>query len=215
MTPETYTNWFAHLRATGPRMSSRQMDACARLAVVLLCGEQSAIRIFRAEVERGRAPASALNMLIAIEHDELLHERALQSFCDYLPTADDGHSLKRKAQRFFASLGRIDDMARHFGQISHLDRAVCKIMWHVENSTVERVSPLMHLARLIKTDEARHVAVSRRYASALGLTSSRRNEDAARINDGLVEMLHPLADSFEVVGVDSDKLFQQIRKVAA
>ena len=215
MTPESLTNWYTHLESAGTRMSSRQMDACARLAVVLLSGEQSAIRIFRAEVERGRAPAEALVTLAAIERDELLHEHALQSFCDYLPRADDGHSLKRRAQRFFAGLGRIDNMARHFGQIAHLDAAVCKIMWHVENSAIDRVSPLRFLATLIKKDEARHVAVSRRYASALGLTPSRRKEDAARINEGLVTMLQPLADSFEIVGVDSDKLFQQIRKVPA
>lgn len=215
MTLDSYVNWYDYLQTAGPRMSTRQMEACARLAIVLLCGEKSAIQIFQAEVARARAPAVALNALQAIEYDEHLHERSLRSFCEFLPHVDDGHALKRRAQRFFASLGRVDDMARHFGQISHLDSAVCKIMWHIENSSINNVSPLLRLAAQIKNDEARHVAVSRRYASTLGLTSSRRYEDAAFISEGLVNMLDPLADSFEVVGVDSDKLFAQIRKAPA
>jgi hypothetical protein len=193
-------------------MSDAEMQACARLAIVLLCGEQSAIQIFSAEVKRGRAPAEAINALRAIELDEQLHERALRAFCEYLPRPDDAHALKRRAQRFFAGLGRIDDMARHFGQISHLDSAVCKIMWHIEKSAISSVSPLCQIAAKIKSDEARHVAISRRYASLLGLTSRKRVEDGIAINEKLIEMLDPVAESFEIVGVDSDQLFAHLRK---
>jgi hypothetical protein len=215
MTPESYADWYAHLQTSGPRMSVTELEACARLATVLLCGEQSAIQIFSAEVRRARAPAEALNVLRAIEVDEQLHENALRAFCEHLPRPGDGHALKRRAQRFFASLGRADDMARHFGQISHLDSAVCKIMWHVEKSSISSVSPLRQIAAMIKNDEARHVVVSRRYASLLGLTSRKRVEDGIAINESLVEMLDPLAESFETVGVDSDRLFAHIRRTRA
>lgn len=193
-------------------MSDAQMLAAARLATVLLCGEQSAIRIFAAEVRLGRAPVSALDTLRAIERDEHLHERALTAFCSYLPVPQDAHGLKRRAQRFFASLGRIDDMARHFCQISHLDAAVCKIMWHVENSSIAAVSPLQLLATRIKNDEARHVSVSRQYALSLNLDKKTRESDREIVAYGLVEMLEPLGQSFEDVGVDTDRLVAHILK---
>lgn len=215
MTPESYADWRAYLQATGPRMSDDEMEACARLTTVLLCGEQSAIQIFSAEVRRGQAPAEALNMLRAIEHDEHLHEQALRAFCEYLPRPDGLHALKRRAQSFFAGLGRIDDMARHFGQISHLDSAVCKIMWHVEKSTIDSVSPLRRIATQIKNDEARHVSVSRRYATSLGLTARKRDDDGIAVTEGLINMLYPLADSFETVGIDTDRLFEHICKARA
>ena len=103
-------------------------------------------------------------------------------------------------------------MARHFGQISHLDSAVCKIMWHLETSTIDRLSPLRIIATQIKNDEARHVLVSRRYAASLGLPSRKRDDDGIAITEGLIDMLQVLADSFETVGVDSDRLFAHIRK---
>jgi len=193
-------------------MTDAQMEASARLVTVLLCGEQSAIRIFSAEVRRERAPAEALDALRAIEYDEVLHEKALRTFQDYLPRPDDAHKLMRSAQRFFSGLGRISDMARHFGQISHLDSAVCKIMFHIEKSSIDSVSPLRRIATQIKKDEARHVHVSRGYATSLGLTSRQRNDDGIVIIEALIDMLTPLTDSFETVGVDSDRVFAHIRR---
>jgi hypothetical protein len=211
MTPRSFADWHAHLETAGPGMTDVQAEACARLAAVLLCGEQSAVQIFAAEVRRNAAPKDALDMLRAIELEEQLHEQALRAFCNYLPDAADGHALRRRAQRFFLELGRTDDIASHFCLIADLDSAVCKIMHHVEKSSVDRVSPLRRIATQIKNDEARHVAVSRKYARLLGMPSRERDDGAATINHGLVEMLSPLADSFEIVGVDSDRLFRQIR----
>lgn len=211
MTPRSFADWHAHLETTGPGMTDVQAEACARLAAVLLCGEQSAVQIFAAEVRRDAAPRDTLHILRVIELEEQLHEQALRTFCNYLPDAADGHALRRRAQRFFLRLGRTDDIAKHFCHIAHLDSAVCKIMRHVENSSIDRVSPLRLIAAQIKNDEARHVAVSRRYARLLGMPTQERGDGAATINDGLVEMLSPLADSFEIVGVDSDRLFKQIR----
>jgi hypothetical protein len=47
--------------------------------------------------------------------------------------------------------------------------------------------------------------------TALGLTAHNRRDDDAEITEGLVGILQPLADSFEVIGVDSDRLFSHIR----
>ena len=205
-------SWYASLQNAGTRMSDPEMEASARLVTVLLCGEQSAIRIFSAEVRRGRAPTEALNALRSIEYDEHLHEQALLTFLSYLPQIDDAHAIKRRAQKFFAGLGRIGNMARHFGHISQLDSAVCKIMWHIEKSTIDKSSPLRRIATQIKHDEARHVAVSRRYAASLGLASNAKDDDSVAVTDGLADMLGTVADSFETIGVDSDRLFAHIRR---
>ncbi len=212
MTPEWYSDWQRELRTAGPRLSDKQLEAAARLTTVLLCGEQSAVRVFAAEVQRGRAPAQALRALSAIEQDEHLHECALLEFAEHLPKPDGLHALKRRSQRFFAQLGRVDDMARHFGQISQLDSTVCRIMWHMEKSSLDKLSPLRLIAEQIKKDEARHVAVSRRYAASLGLARDTRAEDGLYIADRMIEMLDELTDSFESVGVDSDQLFASIRR---
>lgn len=211
MTPKFYERWLTHLRSDGARMSSVQSEACARLAAVLLCGEQSAIQIFAAERGRGRAATAALDALLRIEFDEHLHEKSLVALCEYLPCPDDAHRLKRRAQHFFARIGRESDMAAHFGTIAELDSAVCKIMWHIENSSIDRHSPLRLIATQIKNDEARHVTVSRRYSSALGTTLPDRKDNDVVITERLIKMLDPLTSSFEVIGVDSDRLFQKIR----
>jgi hypothetical protein len=192
-------------------MSDAETEACARLATVLLCGEQSAIGVFTAEIQRGAASAPALDALRAIEHDEIMHERALQAFCEYLPVPGDAHALKRRAQRFFAGLGRVSSLAQQFARIAHLDSGVCKIMWHVESSAIRNISPLRRIAAQIKIDEAQHVAVTRRYATLLGQQAARQRDDGVEIAEKLVVMLEPVTDSFETVGVDCDRLFSHIR----
>mgnify|MGYP001820025849 FL=1 len=212
--PVWYAQWRRNLQSLGPTMSDSQLEASARLATVLLCGEQSAVRIFEKEIERQRPQATAegLRQLRYIARDEHLHETALRAFCGYLPTADDQHRLKRRAQRFFAGLGRVESLAGHFGQIAQLDSAVCKIMWHLERAALRSTSPLRLLASRIKLDEARHVSVSRRYASALGLDVRTRAEESGQVRAGLVEMLQPVGSAFEQLGVDSDRLFADLRR---
>lgn len=195
-------------------LGSRQADATARLAVVLVAGEQSAISIFSAEVKRQSesAEATGLAQLRAIERDEFVHEACLKNLCGFLPEADDAHVLKRRAQRYFAGLGRTADMARHFGQISHLDSAVCQIMWHVERSDLPASSPLRILSTRIKRDEARHVAVSRRHARILGLPTAELAIVGEQVRTDLATMLEPLGASFEEIGVDADRLFRSIAR---
>jgi hypothetical protein len=212
--PRWYEQWRGRLQRTGPGLNDTRLEASARLATVLLCGEESAVRVFAREIERTRAGGelAAVAQLRAIERDELLHETALRAFLEQLPGTADQHGLKRRAQRFFAGLGRADTLAAHFGRIAHLDSAVCRIMWHIEKSALESSSPLRLLAASIKRDEAWHVNVSRRYAAGLGLDEQSRRDAAAEVRAGLVEMLEPVGSAFEVLGVDSDRLFSEVRR---
>ena len=192
-------------------MRDRELEAAARLVTVLLCGEQSAIRVFAAEVERHRDRRNAVRDLMTIEQDEHRHEQALLDLKTFLPVTPDEHRIKRTAQRFFASLGRVDTIGLRFAQIGQLDTAVCKIMYHVERGSMRPDAALRRVASNIKTDEARHVAVSREYARGLGIDLRATRDRVEYVNDQLVDVLSLAADSFEVLGVDSDRLFAHIR----
>jgi hypothetical protein len=207
-------HWPDHLAVFADRMSDAQLEATAGLVTVLLCGEQSATKIFAAEISRARdrLAESALSQLIAIENDELIHEQAMAAVAEKLPSSAGLHAHKRRAQRFFAKLGRIDNIGDQFHQITHLDTAVCKIMWHIERSRSPGISPLRALTGQIKKDEARHVAVSKRYASYLDMKPNRSQARGESTSDGLVNMLEPLGSAFETVGVDSDKLFKHLQR---
>lgn len=210
-----YQTWNKELLANGARANDRQALACARLATVLLCGEQSAIRIFAAEAQRSRHQGAiqAVRQLATIEQDELHHEMALLRFCDYLPTPANSHQLRRHAQRFFSTIGRCESMAQQFSQIAQLDTAVCKIMWHVENSEIDALSPLRLLATHIKLDESRHIAISRQYSDAMGYDRKKFFSDNELLCENLVAMLSAVSSSFEEVGVDCDQLFSRLKQV--
>ncbi len=191
-------------------MADRELEAASRLVTVLLCGEQSAIHVFAKEAARHREQRGAVQDLLAIEQDEHRHEQALMALQEILPSTPDQHRIKRTAQRFFAGLGRVDDLGLRFAQIGQLDTAVCKIMYHVEAGSLRDDAALRRIASLIKTDEARHVAVSRAYAQKLDIDLRSTYDEVTYVNRRLVDMLSLVADSFEVLGVDSDRLFAHI-----
>lgn len=209
--PDWVSSWTSDLVHLGPRMRDRELEAAARLVTILLCGEQSAIQIFAAEAHRQRERRHAVRDLLTIEQDEHRHEQALLDFKAFLPRAGDQHRVKRAAQRFFASLGRVEDLGLRFAQIGQLDTAVCKIMFHVERGSLGRDAAMRQLASNIKTDEARHVAVSREYARGLGIDLRAARDTVEFVNRQLVDVLALVGDSFEVIGVDSDRLFAHLQ----
>ncbi|MEO1204220.1 MAG: hypothetical protein AAFX10_16065 [Pseudomonadota bacterium] len=212
--PDWVAPWTRDLHAHGPRMSDAQLEAAARLTTVLLCGEQSAIQVFAREAMRHRQRRHAVADLIAIERDEHRHEQALTELAGYLPRMPDQHRIKRSAQRFFAGLGRVDGLGQRFAQIGQLDTAVCKVMLHVERGSLPRRSALSRVATSIKADEARHVVVARDYARGLGIDLRAAREEIEHVNHQLVDVLALVADSFEAIGVDCDRLFKHIRRVS-
>ena len=210
--PDWVTPWQRDLVRVGPRMRDRELEAAARLVPVLLCGEQSAIRVFAAEAARHRDRRHAVRDLLTIEQDEHRHEQALLDLTAYLPSMPDQHRIKRTAQRFFAGLGRVDTMGLRFAQIGQLDTAVCKIMYHVERGSMRPDGALRRIASNIKMDEARHVAVARDYARGLGIDLRAARDEVVHVNEQLVNVLGLVADSFETLGVDSDRLFAHLQR---
>jgi hypothetical protein len=209
-----FTHWIEEFSAPSLVMNSRHQEALARLVPALLCGEQSAMKLF--QIEGGHLTGQALNvsvtLLHSIEHDETAHEASLQVLRAKLPAASDEHAIRRRSQAYFAGLGRADSIAHRFGQVSQLDSAVCAIMWHMQHSAVGDNSMIGQLVERIRHDEARHVSISRRHAFALGLSRDDYSRVGELVRGGLTNMLEYVADSFEDIGIDAGVLFTRIKR---
>ena len=216
--PGTEPAWLCaldgHLAPALRRLDEDKRLELARLIPALLCGEQSAVAIFHAEARRLETAAHLTSVALfrAIENDELSHERGLQAMLHVLPVPEDQHTIKRRAQCFYARLGRTAGVAEHFAQIAHLDAAVCRIMRELEGSALAREPVISALFGQLKRDEARHVSVSRWHAAALGMP--RREQDALGedLRKRLVDFLAPLGDAFDALQVDPERLFTRLRR---
>ena len=207
------SRWQAYFADRPLALKPRQLEAIGGLIPSLLCGEQSAVTTFHAEARRLSRDArlESARLFHRIESDERSHEAGLQALLSKVPPAADLHAVKRRAQRFFAGLGRAESVAQHFSQIAQLDRAVCIIMWHIEHSDAGADDAVRIIARQIKRDEARHVSISRRHARALGASADDHRTLGEKISAGLGGLLEPVADRFEAIGIDFDHLARRIR----
>lgn len=206
--------WRRDVRAHPLRLADHQLQALARVVPLLVCGEQSAIAVFGGQAMSltGAATAQLLKPFQAIEDDESGHELAWQTLHAQLPKPADLTQLKRRSQRFFARLGRRSSIGQHFAQVAQLDSAVGAMMWHLERSSVAAEPRLFNLANQVKRDEARHVAVSRRYAKLLGVPRAEYDALGDLVREELVVLLEPVVDALECIGVDSDAMFRRIAK---
>ncbi len=200
--------------ATPIKGSSGRLESFGRVIPLLICGEQSAISVFGSA--RGQYTKPALKILSqefrTIETEEAGHELLWQPLSHHLPVPPDLLKLKRRAAIFFAKLGRANSIAEHFAQVSQLDSAVGAIMWSLERSGMATDSTVREIATHIKLDEARHVSVSRRLTFALGVERDRYEALGDLIRQELIELLTPIADSIEGLGIDSDRMFRKIAK---
>ena len=214
VTKAWFKRWYQVFSDQSLWMNTIHQEALARLVPTLLCGEQSAVAVFHAEAERLSKKVRNVSFSIfrSIEADECLHETGLQMVYAKLPVAPDLHVIKRRSQRFFLKLGQANSVAQHFSQIAQLDSAVCVLMWHIENSVVGCNPMIGSLAGQIKNDEARHVSISRRHALALGVSRNDYRALGEQVFCGLIGLLTPVADSFESIGVDSDRLFTRLQR---
>lgn len=194
--------------------NSSRLESFGRVIPLLVCGEQSAIRVFNsaAAVHGARDLAILKREFTTIEAEEAGHELLWQTLSQQLPTPSDLTKLKRRAAIFFAKLGRAESIAEHFAQVSQLDSAVGAIMWSLERSDMAADLRVREIASHIKCDEARHVSVSRKLAFALGIERERYEELGTMIRHDLIELLMPISDSIEGLGLDSEQMFQKIAK---
>ena len=210
--PAWVDSWRQQISNEKFTISSRHNEALARLMPFLLCGEQSAIQVFGAEVERLRDSSwsKSIRLLKSIESDEYAHEEALQTLSSLLMQPSDLNDIKRRARHFYIRLGNTKGMTEHFARVAQLDACVCIIMNAISNSDLGKNSLATQLVDRIKKDEARHVGVSKKHFHYLGGDETILKRNKRDVSNKLVALLQTEADSFESLGVDSDILFRKL-----
>jgi hypothetical protein len=194
------------------KLTDVQVAALGRLLPSQLCGEESAFQVFWREGYRLSDAqfheSQALAYRIAAEEAE--HERLLQMLCGCCPVPGDLTNILRRTRRFFRKMAS-QDLAIHFARIAALDSSVCIILSSLTRSC-SRAPALAELFNRIRRDEARHVKFSRQHSCRLGADRSLLEGVAIRVRAELVTLLYPLADSFEDLGVDADRLFRRLAR---
>lgn len=195
------------------------LEAFARLVPLLACGEESAIHVFSgaAALEPtmmqygGGTPSATTQALMAIAADEMRHEAWLAAWRARLPDCLD-LATRRRARKFFAGLAS-DDPALHFIRIAALDSAVCQILAPLMacEAPLSEVKEIRTTLNRIRTDEARHVRISRTYATAWGATPEqiRAEWQGARVQ--LATLLESVGPDLAILGANPDKLFRRLK----
>jgi hypothetical protein len=191
-------------------LAEPQIHALGRLLPALLCGEESAFHVFWREA--GRLTDVQLRHSLALARqiagEELEHESLLRELRNCCPVADNLTGIRLRARRFFLSMASRDP-ALHFARVAALDSCVCVILAAVAKP-LARARVVVDTFNRIRGDEARHVRFSRAHSCELGADKSLLADTAACVRSELVALLHPLASSFEDLGLDADRLFRRI-----
>jgi hypothetical protein len=194
------------------RANDRAQLAAARILAVLICAEESAINIFHHEcgrLEQAQLMANHL-ALQEIESEERIHNWLIARARAWYPEPEDLSSIRRRTRRLFMRVGS-RDLATHFARITGLDSGVCISLSALLGSVaVQRISGFARLLRHIRHDEATHVKKSRDHAVSLGFDTRRFHECYELTRVGMVEMLTPIASSFEALDVDPDRMFRRL-----
>ncbi len=193
-------------------LTSAGHEAAARILAILVCAEESAVNIFQHECRRLEQEQVQANRqaLLEIESEERIHDWLIQTARSHYPLPEDIVSIKRRTRRLFMRVAS-RDLGVHFARISGLDSGVCICLTALLGSqTVNDATGFARLLRHIRRDEASHVKKARAHAGFLGFQASAYGDAYELTRTGMVEMLTPVASSFEVMGVDPDRLFKRL-----
>jgi hypothetical protein len=192
-------------------LAESQIGALGRLLPALLCGEESAFQVFWRESCRLSDDQIRQSQALArrIAAEELEHERLLQDLRYCCPVPDDLAGILLRTRRFFLRMASRDP-AVHFARVAALDSGVCVILAAVAKPLV-RARDVVKTLNRIRADESEHVKFSRRHSCELGVDPSLLANTAVRVRGELVALLHPLASSFEDLGLHADHLFRRLR----
>jgi hypothetical protein len=195
------------------RLSDATALALARVLPILGCGEEAASMAFDGLARTLVMDPHAASALRSIAAEELVHDALIRSISDGLPPLASMAGLLRRTRRFHIDLGRGDAIS-HLARIAALDLAVCTILARLFRPG----APLMADARVaavfrrIARDESRHVRLSR--TLALDRRDGRRlRAIAAPVRAALAGLLSLVADEFEALGVDADRLLADLARL--
>lgn len=186
--------------------------AIARILAVLVCAEESAISLFHHECGRldREREASHQQALRQIESEERVHNWLIQQARACFPAPSDLDSIRRRTRRLFMRVAS-RDLGTHFARITGLDSGVCISLSAILGSArVKRLNGFPRLLRHVRHDEATHVRKSRDHAVDLGFDTTQFHECYELTRTGMVDMLTPIAGSFEALEVDSQRLFKRL-----
>lgn len=186
--------------------------AAARILAVLVCAEESAINIFNHECARLEQAQIAANQraLREIESEERVHNWLIQQARSWYPEPEDLPAIRRRTRRLFMRVGS-RDLGTHFARITGLDSGVCiSLSALLGSDKVKRMRGFARLLRHIRHDEATHVKKSRDHAVNLGFDPQNFHDCYDLTRTGMVEMLTPIASSFEALETDPDRLFRRL-----
>ena len=195
-------------------LTDREIEALSRFLPSLLCGEESAVVIFAHEGRRlDRAQQARIGASMRrLSLEEERHEILLTKLMDWMPTPDDRDEIHARAQKFFIGLGFASaSPEERLAHISALDGCVSLTLGAMcKNSNLHRSDAFLRIVNRIRQDEARHVRICRGHLEELGVDASARDAAGETVRERFVELMSPVADSFDALGMDADRLFGRI-----
>lgn len=194
-------------------LDAKSAEALADLVPLLCCGEEAAVLGFDRLGRTASLGADLRKTVRQIAEDERRHDAILRSLCSALPASTQDRAVQHRARRFHLSLPRGGPVL-HLAKIAGLDAAVCTILSRLlrPGAAISRDDVVCAAMSHIRQDETRHVMVSRSIALAVADRQAVRNA-AAEARAALAELLVCGADSFEALGVDSDCLVRDIKRL--
>jgi hypothetical protein len=208
--------WQAPESGSMVAMSAAAAQALADLMPLLLCGEESAEFVFAAavpELPRNIDPALPLE-LARIADDERRHGVYLSALRNRLPPPADVGATRR-ATRFLRKLATTD-LGLHLARVAALDAGFCQVLAEIcrPGTEIAKVPELVDIFRRIRSDEGRHVRVSRRCAAALGVSPRTEHEERRWVLHEFATLLTAAAPAFAAVGADMERLLGRLARTS-
>lgn len=191
------------------RLPGHLATAFATLLGFLLCGEESATHAFGDSLARTSTDVERA-ALTAIAHDEAVHACLIDQWLAWLPDAPSDLDLVA-SRRFFKRL-QSRDRVLHFARIAALDASVCRMLSQLIRSTAlaHRAGLVAGLA-LIRSDEARHVRVSRTLALRHGMRPEDLSDVAADVDAQLAVLMAPAEPAMRMLTGSTFRLGHGVR----
>lgn len=189
-------------------------QALADLMPLLLCGEESAEFVFAAAVpELPKRVDPVLPIELArIADDERRHGMYLSALRSRLPPPVD-RGATRQATRFLRKLATTD-LGVHLARVAALDASFCQVLAEIcrPGTEIVAVPELAELFRRIRSDEGRHVRVSRRCAAALGVTAQTEHAERSWVVLEFAALMTAATPAFAAVGADMQRLLDRLER---
>lgn len=197
------------LLSTAITLDTPAAEALAVLLPMLGCGEEAAALAFDG-LARFVTNEHARDVMLSIAIEERVHDVLLKNLGQALPSVGGAHDIVRKTRRFHIDLGR-GGVVLHLARIAAIDAAVCTLLSRLlRTGTPLSADPVVHgIFARIRTDESRHVRLSRDIVLAAGAPPIVRDA-AAAARGALAHILMLGSDSFETLAVDPDALFRDV-----